>query len=87
MLMSFVLYLVCLLRVRKSRKKKDTINCTKTNSSGREEYSKALGELSIRNSAKCLRTLSRRRPLLFGSIKSGTGTGYQNHSFKLRRVS
>jgi len=36
-------------------------NCTKTNTSGEEEHSKVMGELSIRNSAKFFRTFAIRK--------------------------
>lgn len=36
-------------------------NCTKTNTSGKEEYSKVMGELFIRNSAKCFRKFAIRK--------------------------
>jgi len=38
-----------------------SINCTKTDTSGPEEYSKVMGELSIRNSAKFFRKFARRK--------------------------
>jgi len=45
----------------KSRNKIEYKNCTKTNTSGQEEYSKVMGELSIRNSAKFFRKFARRK--------------------------
>jgi len=43
------------------RKKNKIKYCTKTNTSGWEEYSKVMGELSIRNSANCFRKFARRK--------------------------
>jgi len=45
----------------KSRNKIELIYCTKTDTSGPEEYSKVMGELSIRNSAKFFRKFARRK--------------------------
>ena len=51
--------------------------CTKSNTSVHEEYSKAMGEIIIRNSAKCFRTFARRKPdTNIRIIESGTGTVY-----------
>jgi len=36
-------------------------NCTKTDTSVQEEYSKVMREITIRNSAKCFRTFARRK--------------------------
>ena len=51
--------------------------CTKSNTSVHEEYSKAMGEIIIRNSAKCVCTFARKTPEhKFRIIESGIGTVY-----------
>lgn len=45
--------------------------CTKTDTSGQEEYSKVMGELSIRNSAKFFRKFARRKSVRKHKIGKG----------------